>query len=54
MPTHRDDTLASARRVLKIEAKCLTSMADSLDDAFVQAVDMLLAAKGHGQKRACC
>jgi len=46
MPMHRDDTLASARRVLQIEADSLTAMAEGLDDAFVQAVDLLLAAKG--------
>ena len=46
MPTHIDDILNSARRVLKIEADSLIAMADSLDEAFVQAVEMLLAAKG--------
>ncbi len=46
MPTHIDDILSSARRVLKIEADSLIAMADSLDEAFVQAVEMLLAAKG--------
>ncbi len=41
-----DDVLASARRVLTIEANALMAMADSLDGAFVQAVDMLLAVRG--------
>ena len=40
------DALTAARRVLKIEADALTAMAASLDDAFVQAVEILLAAKG--------
>lgn len=40
------DALTSARRVLKIEADALMSMADGLDDAFVRAVNMMLAAKG--------
>lgn len=39
-------TLATARRVLKIEIDALTAMADGLDDAFVRAVELLLAAKG--------
>jgi len=40
------DPLASAREVLLIEANALTQMAEQLDDAFVKAVEMLLAAKG--------
>ena len=45
-PKPVNDVLASARRVLKIEADALTAMADNLDQAFVGAVDMLLAVKG--------
>lgn len=45
-PTPSSDSLAAARRVLKIEADALTAMAAGLDDAFVQAVEILLAAKG--------
>ncbi len=45
-PTPMIDPLDSAREVLRIEADALTVMAEQLDDAFVRAVDMLLAAKG--------
>lgn len=45
-PVSSVDPLTSAREVLRIEADALSKMAEQLDDAFVRAVEMLLAAKG--------
>ena len=45
-PTPSSNSLAAARRVLKIEADALTAMADGLDEGFVRAIEILLAAKG--------
>lgn len=45
-PTPQTDALTTARRVLQIEADALREMADGLNDSFVQAVDLLLGAKG--------
>ena len=41
-----EDILASARRVLDMEAAALGRMAESLDGAFVRAVEMMAAAQG--------
>ena len=38
--------LASAKRVITVEADALTQLADQLDDSFAQAVELLLNAKG--------
>ncbi len=38
--------LASAKRVITVEADALTQLADQLDDSFSQAVELLLNAKG--------
>ncbi|MFT6943564.1 MAG: arabinose-5-phosphate isomerase, partial [Yoonia sp.] len=38
--------LASAKRVITVEAEALTQLADQLDDSFGQAVALLLNAKG--------
>jgi len=40
------DILATGRRVLKTEGEAILSQADALDDGFVQAVEMMVAAKG--------
>lgn len=47
-PAHMDlsDTLARARRVLKLEAEGLDAMAAALDDSFVRAVDILEKVEG--------
>ena len=47
-PTHIDtnDTLARARRVLKLEADGLEAMAAALDDSFVRAVEALEKVQG--------
>ena len=38
--------LASAKRVITVEADAMTQLADQLDDSFAQAVELLLNAKG--------
>ncbi len=40
------DAIAVGRRVLSVEAEALQIMADALDDTFVQAVEILFAARG--------
>ncbi len=45
-PVSSADPLTSAREVLRIEADALSQMSEQLDDAFVRAVELLLAAKG--------
>jgi arabinose-5-phosphate isomerase len=46
-PVTSDSTdLDAARRVLTSAAQALTSLADSLDGVFTQAIDLMLAAKG--------
>ncbi len=45
-PPPDDADLDVARAVLRTEAAGLTALADSLDDRFAQAVDLLAAAKG--------
>ena len=45
-PVSSGDPLSNARDVLRIEADALSKMAEQLDDGFVQAVEMLLAAEG--------
>lgn len=40
------DILASAHKVLDIESKSLKDLSDSLDDSFVEAVDVLFNTKG--------
>ncbi len=45
-PKPASDSLETARRVLRIEADALISMADGLDGSFQRAVDLLLHAKG--------
>lgn len=45
-PVSSVDPLISAREVLRIEADALSKMAEQLDEAFVRAVEILLAAKG--------
>src|SRR3954470_20305688 len=47
-PAHMDlsDTLARARRVLKLEAEGLDALAAALDDSFVRAVDILEKVEG--------
>ncbi len=42
----RDRTLDEGRKVLLAGADCLRAMADRLDDAFVRAVDAVLACRG--------
>lgn len=44
-PLSSSDALTTARRVLRIEADALTAMADGLDESFVRAVELMLAAK---------
>ncbi len=41
-----EDTIAVGRRVLETEAQALARLAEGLDAAFAEAVDVLLAAKG--------
>ncbi len=41
-----DTFLKAARRVVKVEAAALTALADSLDESFAEAIDLILAAKG--------
>ena len=38
--------LDTARRVIRTEAEALVQLADSLDDRFRQAIDMLVATRG--------
>lgn len=45
-PNSSIDPISTAREVLRIEADALSTMAEQLDDAFIRAVEMLLAAKG--------
>lgn len=45
-PVSPSDPVTVAREVLRIEADALTAMADQLDDSFVKAVELLLAARG--------
>lgn len=45
-PDPRDQTLATGRRVLALEARALQGFADSLGPAFADAVDVMLAAPG--------
>ena len=40
------DSIASAKRVLEIEAKAISSLIDTLDDNFTSAVEMILASTG--------
>lgn len=42
----RNDFLATARRVIAIEAEALTLLGAALDDSFARAVDLMLQAKG--------
>ena len=42
----RDTFLATARRVVTVEAEALTLLADGLDDSFAEAVAVILAAPG--------
>lgn len=44
--TQPDAFLATARRVIGIEARGLTALADALDGSFSAAIDTILAAKG--------
>jgi arabinose-5-phosphate isomerase len=46
MPTHPQQTLQLARDTLDIEAAALLQLKNRLDQRFVQAVDMMLAAQG--------
>lgn len=41
-----NDLLATARRVIAIEAEALTLLGAALDDSFARAVDLILSAKG--------
>jgi KpsF/GutQ family protein len=45
-PQFSEDTLASARRTLQIEAQAVLDLRDRLDDAFVKVVRMLLDCRG--------
>ncbi|HBM39767.1 MAG TPA: KpsF/GutQ family sugar-phosphate isomerase, partial [Sulfitobacter sp.] len=38
--------LDTARRVIRTEAQALEQLADSLDDRFRQAIDLLVATRG--------
>lgn len=42
----RQESLAEGRRVLEIEARAVSTLVDRLDDAFVQAVDLLERCEG--------
>ncbi len=44
--TDRDTLLATARRVIAIEARGLAALSDALGDSFAAAVDLVLKAKG--------
>ena len=46
MTSSTTDYLATARRVIGLEAAALTTLATSLDDNFARAVTLILAAKG--------
>ena len=46
MTSSTTDYLATARRVIGLEAAALTTLATSLDDSFARAVTLILAAKG--------
>jgi arabinose-5-phosphate isomerase len=46
LPPSSADILAMARRTLEIEASAITSLIERIDDAFLQAVNILLACKG--------
>ena len=43
---HEVDRLTYARAILRGEAAALEEVADRLDDSFLQAVDLILAAPG--------
>jgi arabinose-5-phosphate isomerase len=46
VPTRRANALELARTVLRIEAQAVAALADRLDDAFLRAVELLLACGG--------
>jgi arabinose-5-phosphate isomerase len=46
VPTRRANALELARTVLRIEAQAVAALADRLDDAFLRAVELLLACRG--------